>query len=713
MTKPWASKPWASKPWASKPRMTKPRMTKPGMTESGMTRKLGTISSWVAIVLALAYPILLVAVAHVQSGGQDSFPLDDPWIHLTFARNLQEHGAFTYFPGTQSSGGSTAPLYTMLLAVGFFFTSDEKWLSYVLGLAAQLFFLIFLARWVRARLVRPESGHESSVMSISPWMALLPALAVLVVGLDSRVGILAVSGMETSLYLALISLAFWGRASGRNLLFGAGLGASLWVRPDSLLLLVVFAIDLALDRWKHARRTSERHPAKQARNQKKASSAATSAATAAGVTPVKSERTGVLGWVRSSPWGGMALAAAIATLYVVFHLALFGHPLPNTFAAKTTYYQEVPHSAFLLHDIPEAFWTGGWILLSLLAVVAIVRELVSWITGRAPRLRAETGWVLALTLAYLVLLPFSHRFSRYLIPALPAIAILALSALRMLMASPLRPLRLLPAVIAAVCLVLQARGAYSSIEEYQGICLYHWARHERAGRWLAEKTPESAVVATHDIGAIAYYSHRRVVDIVGILDPEIVPHLGTPEYIPRVREILEREGVTHLAVLRNWLEVSNAEPLFVATPEPEILEIFAWDRSVHLVPKPASALAAMGASLLEARDLAGAQTALRNSLRFDPENSRAWYLLAVTEEMSSDYENAIEHYRKTWEIFPRHYDARYREAQVQLAAGNKLEAARAFHRLLDINPDYPTALDRFLALRRELGPAAELIVQER
>src|SRR5690606_17263549 len=157
------------------------------------------------------------------------------------------------------------------------------------------------------------------------------------------------------------------------------------------------------------------------------------------------------------------------------------------------------------------------------------------------------------------------------------------------------------------------------------------------------------------------------------------------QYIPRVREILDREGVTHLAVLRNWLEVSNVEPLFVASPQPEILEVFAWDSSDHLVPTPAAALTAQAASLLDARALPGAQEALRNSLRFDSEHSRAWYLLAISEEMSSDYENAVEHYRKAYELFPRHFDARYREAQVLLAMGNKLEAARALHRLIDVN----------------------------
>ena len=43
---------------------------------------------------------------------------------------------------------------------------------------------------------------------------------------------------------------------------------------------------------------------------------------------------------------------------------------------------------------------------------------------------AETGWAVALPLAYFVLLPFGHRFARYLVPALPALAVVALVELR-------------------------------------------------------------------------------------------------------------------------------------------------------------------------------------------------------------------------------------------------------------------------------------------
>ncbi|MEZ6074072.1 MAG: hypothetical protein R3C10_28290, partial [Pirellulales bacterium] len=42
------------------------------------------------------------------------FPLDDSWIHQTYARNLADFGEWSFVPGTPSAG-STAPLYSTLL----------------------------------------------------------------------------------------------------------------------------------------------------------------------------------------------------------------------------------------------------------------------------------------------------------------------------------------------------------------------------------------------------------------------------------------------------------------------------------------------------------------------------------------------------------------------------------------------------------------------
>jgi hypothetical protein len=49
---------------------------------------------------------------------RNGYPLDDAWIHQTYAHNLGVHGEWAFIPG-QPSAGSTSPLWSALLAIGF------------------------------------------------------------------------------------------------------------------------------------------------------------------------------------------------------------------------------------------------------------------------------------------------------------------------------------------------------------------------------------------------------------------------------------------------------------------------------------------------------------------------------------------------------------------------------------------------------------------
>ena len=243
----------------------------------------------VLALLGTAFPLALVVLAVRATAETPGFPIDDPWIHLTYARNLAEHFAFAYFPGDPSSAGSTAPLYTALLAVGLRIVQDEKLLSWTIGLIFQFAFLCTFGAWAWRRL--------GGVF----W----PAVAVAFVAFDSRMGIVAVSGMETSCFLFLVSLAFLARVSKQPIVAGTALGLAVWVRPDALLLLAVFAIDAVLDRI------------------------------AADAPQVESDAVvaELRGWVRL-----LIPAGLLILLYFAFNCAIGGGILPNTFDAKTTFY---------------------------------------------------------------------------------------------------------------------------------------------------------------------------------------------------------------------------------------------------------------------------------------------------------------------------------------------------------------------------------------
>ncbi len=42
-----------------------------------------------------------------------------------------------------------------------------------------------------------------------------------------------------------------------------------------------------------------------------------------------------------------------------------------------------------------------------------------------------------------------------------------------------------------------------------------------AGTWIAENTPTDTLLATNVIGAIGYFSKRRIVDMAGLVDPVV------------------------------------------------------------------------------------------------------------------------------------------------------------------------------------------------
>src|SRR5438477_95827 len=102
-------------------------------------------------LLCVVSSALYLGFSYVQLG-KLSLPLDDAWIHQTFARNLALHGEFAFVPG-QISAGSTSPFWTILLAPGFLWPlGPEPW-TYLFG--AILLFGVALLTWRITQLLFP------------------------------------------------------------------------------------------------------------------------------------------------------------------------------------------------------------------------------------------------------------------------------------------------------------------------------------------------------------------------------------------------------------------------------------------------------------------------------------------------------------------------------------------------------------------------------
>jgi len=68
-------------------------------------------------------------------------------------------------------------------------------------------------------------------------------------------------------------------------------------------------------------------------------------------------------------------------------------------------------------------------------------------------------------------------------------------------------------------------------------------------RWVEAHTPEGAVVAAHDIGALGYFGHRTLIDLAGLIDPTVVPILRDE---PALARYLSERGADYLMTFPGW-----------------------------------------------------------------------------------------------------------------------------------------------------------------
>jgi hypothetical protein len=176
------------------------------------------------------------------------------------------------------------------------------------------------------------------------------------------------------------------------------------------------------------------------------------------------------------------------------------------------------------------------------------------------------GWVLALMGAYALRLPVTYQHGRYLMPVIPVLLALGVGGLAT-MARP-RSSHLLArvlsrawlAALALLALVFWLRGALAYRTDVQIIQTEMVA----TARWVAANTPAEALIAAHDIGALGYFGRRHILDMAGLVSPQVIPFIRDEG---RLSGWLDQEGASYLVTFPNWYPGLSAsrqsQPVFV------------------------------------------------------------------------------------------------------------------------------------------------------
>lgn len=605
-----------------------------------------------AILCAGVFFLYLFGLHAFETNRQLGFPLDDPWIHLQFAKNLQSYGSFSYFKDEMVTAGSTSPLYTLLLAVGFFFTSSEMILSYVLGVLSLLAGSFFFFKIIEL--------HRSSLAPFS-------ALGALLLIIEPRMMWAAFSGMETTLFIALLLASLYYYQRKQAALLGVMSGLLLWTRPEAIIFFIAVVLDLVYEQfWLSPKTTKKKN-----------------------IAPEKPS----MSWLRRS----VIIAAALAIVYFGLHLFLSGSMLPNTFAAKLKYYGGGVARNFPL-EVFHYLTDGHMLAVAILCALGIATVILRALRRLPQTMVIPLAFSVGMVLAYWMKLPYLYQEGRYLMPVIPFVLLLALAGVEWVVALGAKAFTrkskesfvIFASGSLALLLALQfALASWDKRSDYAQMCKYISDRQVRTARWLNEHTPENAIIGTHDIGAIGFYSGRKIADMVGLVSPDAIEGIGS---LDKLNQFLLKHNVTHLAVLRNWFEVVNQNPIFKTDERrPEIMEVFEFKRErTHLTPQSVSGATGAAAQYLYQGQFGIAEEILRKALALDPRNSKLHHLLATLFMATNRLDEAAGGFGEALKLHPEFLEPQVGLAQVAIRQGRRDEGIALLESIAQNNPTYPT-----------------------
>lgn len=436
------------------------------MTRRTLIAARGPLAAGLALYVVLT--IVLTAVGVSRAGGTFVYAQDDPYIHLSMARNLAEHGVWGLRPD-QFASASSSPLWTLLLATLWKLGATAVWWPLVVNVICGAIVVVLMDGILRPSV---EPAARTFVLAAVIVVTPLPTLALI--------------GMEHSLQVLLTIAMAWHatalneRPSARSLAVACTLAALLTAtRYEGLFLVAACAALLAARRrwWSAA------------------------ALTVSSLVPV-----------------------AVFGAYSVAHGALL---LPNSVLMKSN-----PGRFATLADGVTAVladWTTVFSLFSRPPELVLVLCLLFFLSAAARSMvrqdrviQLAAVFVIAMLLhACLVKLEWFYRYEA----ALVAVGVFALGWLlandtyRSAYLQPLMASIAGAALVALLALPLAWR-ALSAAAVTPGAMRNVFEQQYQMGRFFADAYP-GAAIAVNDIGAIAWLSTSPIVDVYGLATQEV------------------------------------------------------------------------------------------------------------------------------------------------------------------------------------------------
>ncbi|MDD3647222.1 MAG: DUF2079 domain-containing protein [Candidatus Dojkabacteria bacterium] len=411
----------------------------------------------------------LLAYEFQITNGQLGAPLDDVYIHFQFSKNIVNGNGFSYNPGDPTPG-STSPAWTILISAFYLLIKNHlliaKTLSAVFYLLTGVMTYKLANRLTRSKL----SGFITAIFTL----------------LTGRFIWASLSGMEVTLFTFLLLSFLYLHISKRNkYLQVLALGLASTVRPEAYLFYVFF---LFLEFIQFI---------KSAHNQKKSAL-------------IKFKELVFCGFIYS----------LIVAPYLIFSYKSTGSFLPNTFRSQDIViyhsFGEKLSSVFLY------LFRYGYLLLVDYFPLLVFLPIGLWKLLRKGNQSVLLVFILVgFPIVAAFFAPNLRHHGRYTMPFVPLYILICIIGIETITGRLKKAATKIKVITVAVTLIYLLFMANIWVRTF-GINVKEISDMQvKLGDWVSRNTEREDLIALNDIGAITYISDRKIIDMMGLVSPEI------------------------------------------------------------------------------------------------------------------------------------------------------------------------------------------------
>lgn len=478
--------------------------------------------NYIYIITACLFScILYLASEYIYTHGQMGVPLDDTWIHFQFADNFAKGYFYQYNPG-EYTAGTTSPLYVIVLGLMSFIIYNFIISSVFISSLFYILSCIFIYK-ISLNIFSSIDYLKDIFNSSELTPEYISLIIALLTSFTGRIVWSALSGMETTMFMFFSILGIYyhikNLQSGNfSLLPPLFISLAAASRPEGYLLFAIYLFD-----------------------------------STANLIKAKTIKQNILKLLTA-----VLIFVIITFPYLIFSYIISGHFFPNTFRGQGGGISLIPNFNYLrialIYFFRDNFITGAFYIFSVIFYIYNIKKYFS----ELKLLNLMFLWTILLPLVMSVLIPNWRHHVRYLIPLLPFVNLIAVYLLFSVMD--------LSYLVRLKVFILNKKNVLAVIILFSFTYYIVYAvalgkntdninsQQVKLAEWVRANVGRNETIALNDIGAITFINKNRIIDMAGLVTPEILKYrtYNWNDNLDSVNYLLKKNNVSYIIIYDDW-----------------------------------------------------------------------------------------------------------------------------------------------------------------